>query len=223
MKKSAFLCTPLAAASCIHAFVSPQPHQSQRISLQNLRQPWSLNQVEDENMASLPPSTNNNADPSSFVEQDILGESSKSASVATMIPQETKRVLIEELGYRRVDVERLKFDLAPVLVERRLRCPEEGMPESWCRSQAELQQENSMMRRLENESQYPLKVPLLGISLILFGKGFSDALITIIKVNISFPGVSLADEFMGVPVLLIDVVCVTAGAALGWWTWKTMK
>jgi len=80
-----------------------------------------------------------------------------------------------------------------------------------------------MLQRLENESKYPLKFPLLGVSLVLFGKGLSDALITIIKVNIDFPGVSLADQFMGVPILAIDAVCVVVGAALASSTWKTMK
>lgn len=80
-----------------------------------------------------------------------------------------------------------------------------------------------MMQRMENESKYPLKFPLLAVSLVLFGKGFSDALITLIKVNIDFPGASLTAQFQGIPVLAIDLVCVITGATLGLWTWKTMK
>ena len=53
-------------------------------------------------------------------------------SLAMMMTQETKRILIEELGYRRADVKRLKFDKARGLVEQRIRCPKEGVPESWC-------------------------------------------------------------------------------------------
>lgn len=173
--------------------------------------------------ASLPPATSND----SSTENDILQSSVSTswASVATLISQENKRILIEELGYHRRDVERLKLELALVLVEKRVPCPSEGIPETWCRPQEEIDEENSMMQRLEQESKYPLKFSLIGISLILFGKGFFDALITIIKVNIDFPGASLlmAEEFLGIPVLLIDVVCVLSGASLGWWTWKNMQ
>ena len=67
------------------------------------------------------------------------------------------------------------------------------------------------------------KHDLLAVGMILFGKGFGDALITIIKVNIDFPGATLTEDFMGVPVLAIDTVCVLAGAALASWTWNTMR
>ncbi|CAB9530054.1 expressed unknown protein [Seminavis robusta] len=150
-------------------------------------------------------------------------DSIQSSSVATMMSQENKRILIEELGYRRKDAERLRLELVSSIVEKRLKCPTEGIPEEWCRSEQELTRESRMMQRLEQESQYPLKLPLIGISLILFGKGFGDALITIIKVNMDFPGASLAEQFLGVPVLGIDMLCVVLGGALGWWTWKTMK
>jgi hypothetical protein len=170
-------------------------------------------------IAALPPS---NADSNANdLENQILSAATgnpTSASVATMINQESKRILIEELDYRRRDVERIKFDLAPFLIERRVRCPKDGMPNSWCRSDEEL-----MMDKLEQESKYPLKLPLIGVSLILFGKGFGDALITLIKVNIDFPGASLVEEFMGIPVLLIDAVCTVLGASLAWWTWTNMK
>ena len=169
--------------------------------------------------AALPPSTN----PESLVDDDTaaaVSAATKSASVATMISQEKKRILIEELGYRRRDVERLKFDLALTLVDRQVRCPEGGadLPKAWFRPENEL-----MMEKLEQESKYPLKLPLIGVSLVLFGKGFGDALVTIIKVNTSFPGASLVEEFLGVPVLLIDAVCIVLGASLAWWTWTNMK
>lgn len=100
----------------------------------------------------------------------------------------------------------------------------EELPDEWLLSSEEDANANAaMIKRLEDESKYPLKFPLLGISLVLFGKGLSDALITIIKVNIDFPGVSLTEQFMGVPVLAIDAVCVVVGVALASWTWKTMK
>jgi hypothetical protein len=135
-----------------------------------------------------------------------------------MTSQETKRVLIEELGYKRKDVDRMRYELGPAIVSKRIMCPPEGgMPESWKRNDEE------MMKKLEQESKYPLKVPLLGVSLVLLGKGLGDAGITFIKVNMDFPGASLAAEFMGVPVLAIDVLCILLGGGLGWWTWNTMN
>ena len=151
---------------------------------------------------------------------DIGNDAQQSNSVATMMmSQSNKRVLIEELSYKRGDVERLRFELVPLLVERRVKCPPAGVPSKWCRSKDEIASDNAMLKKLEQESKYPLKVPLLGISLVLFGKGFGDAFITLIKVNTDFPGASFAGEFMGFPVLLIDAVCVVAGVTLGWWTW----
>lgn len=173
--------------------------------------------------AALPPSKDNSDDDDGILDDKILSEASKTASVTTMISQANKRVLIEELGYRRPDIERMKFELAPSLIEQRVKCPVEGMPASWCRSEEELSREKSMMDKLEDESKYPLKLPLLATSLVLFGKGFGDALITLIKVSTDFPGASLTEEFSGVPVLLIDAVCTVLGTSLGWWTWKTMK
>ena len=146
----------------------------------------------------------------------------REAQVATMLSRENKRILIEELGYRRRDVERLDFSMAASLVDKKIPCPD-TIPDSWFRSSEELAQESDMLQKLEKESKYPLKFPLLGISLILFGKGFGDAFITLIKVNMDFPGVSLSDEFLGIPVLLIDTICLLAGASLGWWTWNSMK
>jgi len=137
-----------------------------------------------------------------------------------MINQESKRILIEELGYRRSDVERMRPQLAAPVIARRLPCPAGGMPERWVDAELVVQMQRS---KLENESKYPLKIPLLGISLVLLGKGLGDLIITLVKVSIDFPGATLAEEFMGAPVLLIDGVCVVLGLALGSWTWKTMR
>eukprot|EP00978_Attheya_sp_CCMP212_P026412 scaffold86834_cov48-Attheya_sp.AAC.3 len=52
---------------------------------------------------------------------------------------------------------------------------------------------------------------------------YSDALITFIKVQQGFKGASLAEEFMGIPVLGIDAFCVIVGVGLAWWTWNTMR
>ena len=208
-----------------------------------------INDEGGSSLASLPPSSSTTSEtaPSKNDDDDdddavaaVVAKSS-TASVAMMISQENRRVLIEELGYKRADVDRLKYDLAPILVEKRIRRPppteeDGGIPDDWFRiTERELEIErrdiisndsgSNMQQRLENESKYPLKLPLLGISLILFGKGFGDALITAIKIYIKFPGASslVTEEFYGVPVLLIDAACVVLGASVGWWTWNTMK
>ena len=141
-----------------------------------------------------------------------------SSSVAFMITREMKRAMIEELGYRRRDVDILRPELAGPIVEKRLRCPPDGIPQDWL-----LPEEDRMLEKLKEESKYPLKFPLLGVSLILFGKGFSDAAITLIKFNMGGYGVTLSEAFLGVPVLAIDALCVVLGAALGVWTLKTMR
>lgn len=185
-----------------------------------------LSTTSEDSSIALPPAMTSEASNTTAIGQiqnDPLAGLSTKASMATMISRENKRVLIEELGYRRSDVDRLKFDLAPAIVENRLKCPDSGIPGEWCRSEQDIEQESRMMQQLEQESKYPLKFPLLAISLVLFGKGFGDALITIIKVNIDFLGASLTDEFLGVPVLLIDLVCIVLGSSIGFWTWKTMK
>jgi hypothetical protein len=151
---------------------------------------------------------------------NIEPSTSGGATTAVMISQNQKRMLVEELGYRRKDVDKLRFELASPIIEKRIRCPDTGMPREWFRSEKEL---SMMEQQLLQESKYPLKVPLLGISLILFGKGFGDALITLIKVNIDFPGASLTEQFMGVPVLAVDIICSGLGGALGAWTWNTMR
>ncbi len=149
--------------------------------------------------------------------------SSASGTTTLFINQQTKRVLIEELGYKRVEVDRLKPELALPIVSKRLSRPQDGVPDDWLLREDETA--SAMMAKLEKEQQYPLKFPLLGVSLILFGKGLSDALITAIKVYIGFPGANLLvkETFMGLPVLGIDFVCVVIGAALGFWTLNTMK
>jgi len=146
-----------------------------------------------------------------------------SGTTALFINQQTKRVLIEELGYKRAELERLKPELALPIASKRISRPQEGLPEEWLLREDETA--SAMVAKLEKEQQYPLKFPLLGVSLILFGKGISDALITAIKVYIGFPGADLLvkETFMGLSVLGIDLVCVAIGAALGSWTLKTMK
>jgi hypothetical protein len=151
------------------------------------------------------------------IDEDASSSPSSTATTAFMMNQSSRRILIEELGYRRQDVDCMRVEIAGSIIEKRLKCPPEGMPASW-----KIEKTNGMMERLENESKYPLKVPLLGVSLVLAGKGLSDAIVTAIKVNMAFNGASLTEEFMGVPVLLIDFVCVILGIALGTWTWKNM-
>jgi ribosomal protein S18 acetylase RimI-like enzyme len=169
------------------------------------------------------------AAPADVDENDpVKSTTASSPQTIVMLTNEMKRVLIEELGYTRKNVETMRVELGQAVIEKRTRCPAEGMPESWC-DQSLIGLDNvessqsAMRKKLENESKYPLKVPLLGASVVLFGKGLSDALITIIKVNSSFMGASLTEEFMGVPVLAIDFVCVVLGISLGVWTWKTMR
>jgi len=145
-----------------------------------------------------------------------------------MITREIKRIMVEDLGYKRKEVDSIRLDLVANIIKNRVQCPSEGMPADWVDQDREyanksVQENSNMMERLESESKYPLKFPLLAVSLVLFGKGFSDALITLIKVNIDFPGASLTVQFQGIPVLAIDGLCVIVGAGMGLWTWKTMK
>lgn len=142
----------------------------------------------------------------------------KSASVVTMINQESRRILIEELGYRRADVSKLRPDLAQAIIAKRMVAPD-VVPGSWFLEV----EEPSLQDRLASESRYPLKFPLLGVATILFGRGIGDFLITSIKVSTNFPGSSFAEDFMGVPVYLIDVICMILGGGIFAWTWKTMK
>ena len=164
-------------------------------------------------------------------QQDVdmpINEENTVSSQVFMITREMKRTMVEELGYKRKEVDSIRLELVANVIENRILCPSEGMPVDWIDRDREsvnksVEETSTMMERLENESKYPLKFPLLAISLVLFGKGFSDALITLIKVNIDFPGASLTAQFQGIPVLAIDGVCVIAGLGLGLWTWKTMK
>ena len=180
---------------------------------------------------ALPPPTTSNADqetteqealaPSEVPPAAAAATSGTPATAALFINQQTKRVLIEELGYKRAEVERLRPELAQPIVNNRTFRPSEGVPEEWM--MAEEDTTRAMLDKLESENKYPLKFPLLVVGTILFGKGFGDALITIIKVNIDFPGATLTEDFMGVPVLAIDAVCILAGAALASWTWNNMR
>ena len=172
---------------------------------------------------ALPPATDTSDDGATDKSNEIDTPTEAAPAVATaalFINQQTKRILIEELGYRRAEVERLRPELAQPLVEKRTFRPS-PMPEEWM--MAEEDTTRAMLDKLESENRYPLKFPLLAIGTILFGKGFGDALITLIKVNIDFPGANLREDFLGVPVLAIDSACVVAGAALASWTWNTMK
>jgi hypothetical protein len=175
-------------------------------------------------------SNKNENDPESSPPQvQSTTTSPTSSQTIFMLTNEMKRTLIEELGYTRKNVELMRVELGQAAIEKRTQCPPEGMPESWCdQSLTGLDNNNNdsqrnMRKKLEDESKYPLKVPLLGASLVLLGKGLSDAGITIIKVNSGFRGASLTEEFMGVPVLGIDLVCIVLGISLGIWTWKTMR
>jgi hypothetical protein len=173
---------------------------------------------------ALPPATDTSdggaSEKSNEIDTSTPTEAAPVATTALFINQQTKRILIEELGYKRAEVERLRPELAQPLVEKRTFRPS-TMPEEWM--MAEEDTARAMLDKLESENRYPLKFPLLAVGTILFGKGFGDALITLIKVNIDFPGATLAEEFLGVPVLAIDAACVVVGAALASWTWNTMK
>ena len=143
-----------------------------------------------------------------------------------MITQNMKQIMIEELGYKRKEVDSIRVELVPNIIENKIKCPPDGMSQSLFDPQLQESNNNNsnrMLEKLKNESKYPLKFPLLAVSLVLFGKGFSDALITLIKVNMDFPGASLTAQFQGIPILGIDILCVILGSFLGLWTWKTMK
>ena len=160
--------------------------------------------------------------------ETVTSEEKTVSSQVFMITREMKRTMVEELGYKRTEVDSIRLELVGNIIENCIRCPLGGMPVDWVdldrKSVSEsVGDKSNMMKKLESESKYPLKFPLLAISLILFGKGFSDALITLIKVNIDFPGATFTALFQGIPVLAIDAICVAVGAGLGLWTFKTMK
>ena len=58
-----------------------------------------------------------------------------------------------------------------------------------------------MRAKLKNEADYPLFVPLLGASVVVGGKGLTDALLTVAKVSAGMRGASLSETFLGLPVL----------------------
>ena len=80
-----------------------------------------------------------------------------------------------------------------------------------------------MREKLKKESQFPLFFPLMGASVVIGGKGLTDALLTFAKVAAGMRGASLSEQFLGVPVLGIDAACVALGVALGSYTWSTMR
>ena len=80
-----------------------------------------------------------------------------------------------------------------------------------------------MREKLKKEAEFPFFYPLMGASVVIGGKGLTDALLTFAKVAAGMRGVSLSDSFLGVPVLGIDAVCVVVGVALGSYTWSTMR
>jgi len=151
--------------------------------------------------------------------------STATATTAFMITNDMKRILIEELGYKRQEVNQIRIELVNQVISKRISCPSDGMPSAWYeeKEDAEMNSQDRMLQKLEDEGKYPLKAPLLGVSLVLSGKGLTDAIVTVIKVNMGFQGVSLMETFMDVPVLAIDFVCVVVGVALGTWTWNNMK
>jgi len=178
-----------------------------------------LDEVGNTLIAALPPSLPaSDNDPLQLIAND-----STTATTTFMMTNEMKRVMIEELGYQRQEVNQIRIELVDSIISKRIFRPSDGMPSTWCEDEEETSSQNRMLKKLENESKYPLKAPLLGVSLVLGGKGLSDAIITIIKVNAGFKGVSLVEEFMGVPVLAIDFVSVVVGIGLGVWTWNNMR
>ena len=60
-------------------------------------------------------------------------------------------------------------------------------------------------------------------TVVVGGKGLTDALLTFAKVSAGMRGASLAGTFLGVPVLGIDAVCVVVGVALGAYTWENQR
>ena len=116
---------------------------------------------------ALPPATHTSDDGATDKsnEIDTPPEAAPVATTALFINQQTKRILVEELGYRRAEVERLRPELAQPLVEKRTFRPPE-MPEEWM--MAEEDTTRAMLDKLESENRYPLKFPLLAVGTILF-------------------------------------------------------
>ena len=80
-----------------------------------------------------------------------------------------------------------------------------------------------MKAKLREESRFPYKLPLLGASAVIGGKGLTDGMLTVVKVVAGIRGSTISEEFLGMPVLAIDAACAAGGIALGAWTWKTMQ
>ena len=64
-------------------------------------------------------------------EGEDAGPESSVSKTALFVSQETKRVLVEELGYKRAEAERLRPEMAGPIVKKRTRRPEGGVPEDW--------------------------------------------------------------------------------------------
>ena len=91
-------------------------------------------EVADKVISSLPPSSSTTTDDDDDDDVANVEQIASSSTVAVMMSQETRRILIEELGYRRKDVDRMRVELAAPIVAKRLPCPETGMPDSWYRN-----------------------------------------------------------------------------------------
>jgi hypothetical protein len=101
-----------------------------------------------------------------------------------------------------------------------VRCPPNGvLPDEWIMSDQETT--DNRIERLDKKSNYLLKIPLLDIALGLFGKGLGDMFVALIDGNMSYAEVSSLHgvTLFGMPVILIDLVCIALGVALGTWTW----
>ena len=80
----------------------------------------------------------------------LFASNDMTPSTAFMITHNMKRILIEELGYSRKDVNSMRVEMAGPIVGKRIRCPPEGMPKAWYAP------ENAMME-LEHQHKYPLQ------------------------------------------------------------------
>mmetsp|Transcript_36757 Transcript_36757/g.90466 ORF Transcript_36757/g.90466 Transcript_36757/m.90466 type:complete len:159 (-) Transcript_36757:343-819(-) len=68
---------------------------------------------------------------------------------------------------------------------------------------------DEMKKKLEKESDAPLRFPLLGIAAVVGGKGLTDAMVTVAKGSMGM--VNVADN---APMLAVDALCVFFGIAL---------
>ena len=65
-----------------------------------------------------------------------------------------------------------------------------------------------MRKKLSSESDAPLRLPLLYASAVLFGKGITDSIITVLK---SVSGVSKEPLGDHAAMFVLDAVCMVAG------------